>query len=327
MSDLYELIASKLGIPVSTATSLSLSLIYFVSIWAVRYLLLKLVFMRSESPATRYTARKATLYLAGATTVVVLVMIWFDDISTLSFATYFGLLSAGIAVALKDMFSNLAGWLYIITRRPLEVGDRIEINGRIGDVIDIAAFEFVLLEIGNWVPADQSTGRLLYIPNGMVFNHPLYNYTKGFGFIWENISVTVTFESDWRKTKQILLKIVNDRANEFVQQAEEDVKRATANYFVTWKNMTPIVYTSVLAYGVDLSVRYVVPPRMRRLMSQTIWEEVLTEFAKHDDIDFAYPTYRAYLNASEGKVGARASVTPPGWPDITSPATPPQPPA
>ena len=89
-------------------------------------------------------------------------------------------------------------------KRPFEVGDRIQIGDQKGDVIDQRIFMFTVLEIGNWVDADQSTGRVIHIPNGKIFLETLASYTKGFEYIWNEIPVQVTFESDWRKAKNIL---------------------------------------------------------------------------------------------------------------------------
>src|SRR3989441_12617332 len=110
---------------------------------------------------------------------------------------------SGLAIALKDPVTNLAGWIFIVWRRPFEVSDRVEIGGHKGDVIDIRLLQFTLNEIGNWVNADQSSGRIIHIPNGKVFTEPVANYDKGFKYIWNEVPVLVTFESDWRQAKAI----------------------------------------------------------------------------------------------------------------------------
>ena len=121
-------------------------------------------------------------------------------------------MSAGLAIALKDMLSDLAGWVFILWRKPIEVGNRIQIGENSGDVIDVRPFQFTILEIGNWVKADQSTGRIIHIPNGSVFLQPLCNYDMGFKFIWNEIPVMITFDSDWEKAKEILQVIANDKS-------------------------------------------------------------------------------------------------------------------
>jgi small-conductance mechanosensitive channel len=219
--------------------------------------------------------------------------LWFKGFQ--SVATFLGLLSAGLAIALKDIVGNIAGWLFIIFRRPLEVGDRIQIGEYIGDVIDIRVFQFTLMEIGNWVSAEQSTGRIIHIPNSMVLNQVLANYSKGFQYIWNEIQVLITFESDWKKAKDILHKIAQKHAQHLSKEAEKKVKEASKKFMIFYSTLTPTVYTNVKESGVELTLRYLCEPRQRRSSEQAIWEDILQEFAKYEDIDFAYPTQRFYV--------------------------------
>lgn len=225
--------------------------------------------------------------------------LWFSGFQ--SIATYLGLLSAGIAIALKDVVSNFAGWLFIISRRPFSVGDRIQIGNYAGDVIDTRVFQFTLLEIGNWVNADQSTGRIIHIPNGMVLSEVLANYSKGFQYIWNEIPVLITFESNWKKAKKILQKIADKDAEQLSKAAEKRVKEASKKFMILYSRLTPIVYTSVQDSGVLLTIRYLCEPQRRRDSEQVIWEDILEEFTKNNDIDFAYPTRRFYNHQIEGK--------------------------
>ena len=175
-------------------------------------------------------------------------------------------------------------------------------------MIDIRIFQFTIIEIGNWVEADQSTGRILHLPNSRVFMDVLANYSVGFNYIWHEIGVLVTFESDWQKAKKILLSIVNDKSESITKTAEKKIKDASKKYMIFYKKLTPIVYTSVKDSGVMLTMRFLCDPRKRRGYEQAIWEEVLIIFSKNEDIDFAYPTQRFYSNNIEGKPGKNTSV-------------------
>jgi small-conductance mechanosensitive channel len=242
-----------------------------------------------------YTVSILALFLVGR--------IWFTGFR--SIATFLGLVGAGIAIALKDPLTNLAGWLFILWRRPFRVGDRIQLGNDAGDVIDQRLFQFTLLEIGNWIDADQSTGRLVHIPNGLVFVTPLANYTRGFPYIWNEVPVQVTFESNWESAKAILREIADRHGSQFTQSAERDVLSASRQFMIFYSTLKPTVYTTVKDSGIMLTIRYLCDPRQRRGTSQAIWEDTLREFAKHDDIDLAYPTTRFYNNATEGKVSLR----------------------
>jgi small-conductance mechanosensitive channel len=210
-----------------------------------------------------------------------------------------GLVSAGLAIALQGPITNLAGWVFILWRRPFEVGDRVQIGEHIGDVIDVRIFQFTLLELGNWVVADQSTGRILHIPNGKVFSEALANYTKGFEYIWHEIPVVVTFESNWEKAKTILQEIADRHAAHLSEDAAERVRQAARRFMIMYAKLTPIVYTRVEASGVLLTVRYLSEPRRRRSSEHAIWEDILRAFAEHSDIEFAYPTQRFFHRSLE----------------------------
>jgi small-conductance mechanosensitive channel len=219
-----------------------------------------------------------------------------------SAVTFLGLVSAGLAIALKDPVTNLAGWAFILWRRPFVVGDRVQIGKHAGDVIDQRLFQFTLLEIGNWVAADQSTGRMIHVPNGKVFADAMANYTSGFEYIWNEIPVLVTFESDWQKAKGILQEIAEKQAAQLSQAAAERIRQAARRFMIMYSKLAPTVYTSVEESGVLLTVRYMCDPRERRSSEQAIWEDVLKAFSEHPSLDFAYPTQRFYQSGSAGQL-------------------------
>ncbi|MCK4653837.1 MAG: mechanosensitive ion channel [Candidatus Cloacimonetes bacterium] len=275
------------------------SLIIITILWIVKIVVVKLIQKNITDAKSRYRWRK----IINSTIIVVIIIlvgsIWYKGVQ--SIATYLGLLSAGIAIALKDVIANIAGWVYIISRSPFEVGDRVQIGPHAGDVIDLSLFEFSILEIGNWVDADQSTGRIIHIPNGKIFTLDLANYDKGFKYIWNEIKVVITFESNWQKAKKILLNIANNKSENITTSVERQIKRAARKFLIYYKHLTPIVYTDVKDFGVQLTIRHLCETRKRRGYTEAIWEDILKEFAKHKDIDFAYPTTRFYDNLKEGK--------------------------
>ncbi|WGS64487.1 mechanosensitive ion channel family protein [Marinitoga aeolica] len=254
----------------------------------------KLIIEKIKEPKYKYYWNKTTNYLLVIIVFLAVGRIWFVGFQSLS--TFLGLFSAGLAIALKELITNFAGWIYIISKKPFEIGDRIEIGNFSGDVIDISILNFTILEIGNWVNADQSTGRIVHIPNGIIFNQNLANYTKDFRYIWNEIPVLVTFNSNWKKAKEILLNIATEHSEHLSKEAEEKLKKAAAKYMIYYKKLTPIVYTSVEDSGILLTIRYLCHPRKRRGTAHEIWENILDEFSKHNDIDFAFPSQTIYLD-------------------------------
>lgn len=304
MQNIVQWIQNNVGISPEIQTSLLKSVLVIILFIIIRRIILYFVDRRTDDVGLRYRWRKTTSYINFGIIVFIVGSIWFRGFQSLS--TYLGLVSAGIAIALQIPLTNLAGWFFILWRKPFSVGDRIEIGDVRGDVIDQRLFMFSLMEIGNRVDAEQSTGRVVHIPNGRVFAEPLANYTDGFEYVWNEIPVLVSFESDWEKAKEILKEIAVNRGEEFTESAETQIKQAAGKMMIYISTLTPIVYTSVKQSGVLLTIRYICNPRLRRGSEQEIWEDILHAFKKCDDIDFAYPTERRYVNYIEGKPEARA---------------------
>lgn len=324
ISDLTNRLQQAIGVGAEAQIDVLLTLLVVLFLWLARRLILRAALRRTNDVHARYRWRKSTAYIASMIGAILAARIWFQGLGSLS--TVIGLLSAGVAIALKDALVNLAGWVFIVWRHPFDVGDRIQVGDVAGDVIDQRIFQFTLMEIGNWVHADQSTGRIIHVPNARVFTDALANYSKGFQYIWDEIGVLVTFESDWEKAKSLLLEIAVRHAEHLSDAAERRVREASMKFMIFYSKLTPTVYTSVEDCGVLLTLRYLTEPQARRGRMEVIWEDVLRVFAQHDNIDFAYPTQRFYLNTREGKQGTikdrDASPGPdyPGVPD--APAAP-----
>jgi small-conductance mechanosensitive channel len=290
----------RVGLSPAMQTHLLVTAVVIAGLWLLQRLVLAIVYRRFTDPWTRYRWRKGVTYVALAIAVVVIGREWLEGFKSL--ATFIGLVSAGIAIALKDPLANLAGWAFIAWSRPFEVGDRIEIAKHKGDVIDLHLFQFTLNEIGGWVDADQSTGRIVHIPNQQVFTEAVSNYDKGFKYIWNEVPVVVTYESNWKKAKEILGTIALKHAEHLTAEAERDLLAASRQYLINYKKLTPIVYTTTTASGILLTIRYLIEPRRRRGTVSAIWDDILTEFGQSPDIELAYHTVRSFTNPIEGKI-------------------------
>jgi small-conductance mechanosensitive channel len=269
--------------------------------WLVILRLMRRVLARTVDDLTsRFSMGRIASYVVGLIAIMLIARLWIQGIAGL--ATYLGLLSAGVAIALQDLITNLAGWLFILLRRPFRIGDRIEIGGHAGDVVDIRPFRFLMLEIGaKWVHAEQSTGRILHVPNGWVFKHPVANYAEAFGYIWNEIQVVVTFESDWRRAKLALEAIVGENAEHIEPEVRKQIAIAAESLHIQFTHVTPVVWTTALDQGVALTMRYLCKPRDRRSSTSAMWEKILDAFAGMPDVDLAYPTTRFFEHAAEGK--------------------------
>jgi len=297
MNRITDFLQNSVGISPEHQTKILYSILILLVLGIIRFAILKIVWRFTEDPRSRYSWKRSVSFSVGLLTVILIGSVWIKAIGQVG--AFLGLLTAGLAIALKDMLTNIAGWIFILARKPFSLGDRIQIGEHAGDVIDLRLFQFTLLEIGNWVDADQSTGRIIHIPNGTVFTQSQANFSSGFKFIWNEIPVLVTFESNWRKARDILQQIVDLHAEDLSADAEKKIIEASKKYMIFYQYLTPIVYTSVKESGILLTLRYICDARKRRFTEHEIWEDVLKAFSAQKEIEFAYPTQRFYTRQSE----------------------------
>ena len=280
----------SLNIDNQLALNLIWTVVIVTGLYLIKGLLIKTLHKHIENTEVYYKTKRVTNGIAFFLSFIVVVIIWLDTSSSL--LTFLGLFSAGVALALKDILLNISGWLYIIIRQPFFVGDRIEISGIKGDVIDQNIFKFRVIEIGNWVQAEQSTGRIIHIPNYKIFTDPLANYSLGFEYIWDELAVLIPFEKNWRKAKVILEEVVHQMTDDLSEDVRKQIREASRKYMIFYNSLTPIVYTDVTDSGVRLTMRFICHPKQRRTVNQKIWEELLNRFDAEDDVEFGYPTMR-----------------------------------
>lgn len=293
MGNISDWISENIGLSAAFQGKMLASVLLITALLFIRKLILRIIKKRILSPKAQYNWRKTTSYVFSLLIIFTVAPIWVSEFS--SWTTFLGLLSAGLAIALREPVSNFFGWVYIIFQKPFELGDRIQIGKLQGDVLDISLFQFSMMEIGTWVDADQSTGRIIHIPNGKIFTDALLNYNQGFPYIWNEIPILLTFESNWRKAKEILLDIENRRVKTFGTPENQQVISSSHKLMIHFSKLTPTVYTSVKDSGILLTIRYLCHPKNRRESQQIIWEEVLVALEKNQDIVLAYPTQRIFI--------------------------------
>jgi small-conductance mechanosensitive channel len=148
----------------------------------------------ADAPERQYRAVRYYRRMLALVAGLLVLIVWSPGLRDL--VSVFTVIGAGFAIALREVLLSLAGWMRLNVRSLYSQGDRIEIDGVIGDVVDVRLLHTTLMEVGAWVGAEQSSGRLVHLPNSLVFQEPVHNYTDGFGFIWNEYDVTVTFDSD-----------------------------------------------------------------------------------------------------------------------------------
>ena len=216
--------------------------------------------------------------------IIILFLIWSEYLS--KFLTIITFISAAFTIALRDFIFNFFSGIYIKIRKPFVLEDRIEINNYKGDVININAFNFEVLEVNNENFIGQSTGVITHIPNSNIFTYPLRNYNKAFKYIWNELTVKVPLDSDISKAKSIIYKIVN--SNEIIKAIPPKMKKQINNisndYRIYYNQYNPIIYTLVIDEHIELTVRYLVHPKKARYINSTIWNHILLAY-KNQEIE------------------------------------------
>jgi small-conductance mechanosensitive channel len=261
---------------------------------SIIYLFFKIIFEGAfignvREYRARYSFKKASSVLYYAGCIIALTSIWVENPESLSLA--FGLVGAGIVIALQDLFRNFVGGILILTGKIYSVGDRVEIDRVYGDVLDIGVFYTTLMEIRGWVSGDQASGRLTMVPNGRVLSSSMNNYTKDHQFIWDEITIPITYGSDWKVALEKFTFIVVEQTKHTLQQAEEGISKIRDKYYAGQiRNLEPIAYLKATDNWIELSVRYTVNVYERRKVQNAIHRGVLEEIARNDKIKIASAT-------------------------------------
>ncbi len=265
-----------------------------ILITAALLLLTALVVRLSGRLAQRYFSDPGRIYRStrfsrragGFIAVLAVVAIWSPGLGDLW--TLLTVVGVGIAIALREVLLSMAGWMRIALLGTWREGDRVEIGGVKGDVIDVRLLRTSLMEIGGWVDADQSTGRIVHIPNSWIFEHAAFNYTHSFRFIWNELRVTVTYRSDWRAARDIMLRHAEESAAIVEQQARAEINALSREFLVHYSIMTPFVYVRMTPNGVELTLRYLCEARKRRGSEHALSVVLLDDFREHGGIEIAY---------------------------------------
>ena len=297
-----------LGFSLDTQQRLLATIVVLVVFAGGRHAFLKAIDRHVRSDMAIHSWRRGTFYAMWAILALILLRLWIEGLSGLT--TFLALVVAGVAVALNQPLQSLAGWSYIVTRRPFVLGDRVEFGDRHGEVVEIRLFTTLLYEIVNGHSGEQTTGRMIHIPNKAILDSTLVNASRGLGMLWNEIPVLITFESDWQRAQALMEEITGEEGERYLSKAKERARKAVREVLIKPGSLTPRVFLTVEESGVLLTARYLIDVRDRRESGDRFWTAILKALADEDSIDLAYPTRRSYVNHIEGKSGAKA----PAWP-------------
>ncbi|MGD8969336.1 MAG: mechanosensitive ion channel [Anaerolineae bacterium] len=226
------------------------------------------------------------VFLAGAS---VILLIWLGFGS--NFTVAMGILGAGIAFASQETIGSFAGYLNIVTGNLYRIGDRVRLGDVTGDVLDISMLRTTVMEIGEWVKAEQYTGRVVTIANRAVFSDPVFNYTQHWDYLWDEITIPITYDSDWRQAREIMLDHAEEYTAHLQEEAQARLQRLMKRYPVHEQSVQPRLYIVMTDNWIELTLRYVVEVRERRNVMGRLHNELLQHFDELPDITVASATF------------------------------------
>ena len=291
-----------IGVNVESAQKLLLSLAAIAAVFALRALVVWLVRFLTRRPHNEravFWTRQGASVSAAILIGLALLSIWFDDPQRLT--TGLGIFGAGLAFALQRVITALAGYVVIMRGHTFTVGDRITMGGVRGDVIALTFMQTKIMEMGQppavqgadpamWVQSRQFTGRIVTVTNDKVFDEPVYNYTREFPFVWEEIMIPIPYRADRRRAEAIVLEAVHAHA-ETLDRRSDPVRRALERrYFINLDDTTPRVFYRLTDNWLELTVRFVVRDHGMREIKDAIARTVLARF-EADGIEIASATF------------------------------------
>ena len=231
-----------------------------------------------KDPDTRYRARKFISTIGYVAGIVLIAVIFSDRLGRL--AVVLGLAGAGIAFALQEVITSIAGWVAVSFGHFYKTGDRIQMGGIKGDVIDIGIMRTTIMECGEWVKADLYNGRIVRVANSFIFKEPVFNYTSDFPFVWDEIILPVKYGSDMQVARDVLQRLVKDVVGEYAVYAEKAWEKIIDKYMIEAAKVEPVITITADENWVAFTIRYVVDYKERRAIKNRIFNSILEEFEK-----------------------------------------------
>jgi small-conductance mechanosensitive channel len=265
------------------------SLLILVSTLVIHRGLHNLLQRRIGDPAHMHTLSmliRNTLYVASG---IMILLVWLGSGSNLTVAM--GILGAGIAFASQEVIGSFAGYVNIVTGNLYRIGDRVRIGDVVGDVLDISILRTTVMEIGEWVQADQYTGRVVTIANRFVFSAPVFNYTQHWRYLWDEIMIPVTYTSDWRQAGEIMLQHGQSYTTHLKEQAQKQIESLAEQYPLHDTTVEPTLYVVMTDNWIELTLRYVVEAHERRGVKARLHNELLQHFEAEPNITVASATF------------------------------------
>ena len=247
-------------------------LFWVVIVVLVIRLLRRLIKQNISDTSVRYKMQKTT-EVVGYVFLVVLTILYFTG-NIKDFGLAIGLLTAGITITLQELILSIAGSFYIFFVRVYKPGDRIQINGIKGDVIDVDSIYTTMMEIGEWVSSDNYSGRIVKLSNAFVFKGPVYNYSQDFPFVWDEFNLPIRYGSDIDLAKEIVISVAQEVLSDYVEESIAGWKNVVGKYYIEDAQVEPSLAISMTDNWLQFNLRYIVDYKKRRFTKNILNERI-----------------------------------------------------
>ncbi|MDZ4714813.1 MAG: mechanosensitive ion channel [Cytophagales bacterium] len=271
---MMESLLNSLEIPSVWHKPVILSL-WIVVLWIIGRLVKGQINRGDLGNDVQYKAKKAVTFGTYVLFIIILTVTYSSSLG--GFTVALGVAGAGIAFALQEVIASFAGWLALLFGNFYKPGDRVQLGGIKGDVIDIGILRTTLMEIGQWVDGDLYNGRIVRIANSFVFKEPVFNYSSDFPFLWDEIKIPVRYGSDHEKARAILNKVVNEVTSDFTEEATLTWAKMNKLYRVENAKTEPMVTLVANDNWMEFTIRYVVDYKRRRIIKDQLFTSILKE--------------------------------------------------
>lgn len=269
-------------------------------IWVIVKSIQRNFLLKIKDNDNRYRAKKFSGFIGFILTIILISIVYSDKLGGLTVA--FGVAGAGIAFALQEVIASFAGWLAIMFGSFYKTGDRVQLGGIKGDVMDIGVLRTTIMETGQWVDGDLYSGRIVLVANSFVFKEPVYNYSGDFPFLWDEIKIPIQYGSNYEKTNEILLNIGKEVTGNLSEKSKQKWDFLQNKYRLENAQTEPMVSLIANDNWVEFTLRYVVDYKRRRFTKTELFTKILNTIeATNGDIKFASATFHL-VEAPEFKV-------------------------
>lgn len=259
-----------------------LSFLSYILIKIIKIILTKFMVKTTMNDKQKYEVIRRISIICNIVFILLIIFIWNNYLGNIM--TFITFLSASFTIALRDMILNFFAGIYIKLNKLFNIEDRIEIDHMKGDVINISSMSFDILEINDIEHGEQSSGIIVTIPNNFILTHSLKNYNKAFKYIWEEVRIKVSLDTDIKKAKGILYKIVNENPtiSRIPDKMKKQLDKVALEYRIYFNRLRPVIYTKVVDDHIELSIRYLMHPKKNRNVLDELWTKILIEYKKNN---------------------------------------------